>query len=165
MQRRIGVVFVSRRNSLRSVLAQACLEHLDQKNRFAIHACGQPGKVERAIHPAAVGALNSASIPVPLTEGHDWNELIRHSSFSTDLVILLDADVEPLQPRWPGQPDAALWDYPDVAASDEVEQVAHGAIQILYSLKRRLELLIALPLQGADRSALRSDVRDMAYMR
>ena len=82
-----------------------------------------------------------------------------------DLVITLDAGVQTLQPNWPGQPDAALWAYPDIAADKKAEQVGHDALHVLYSLKRRLELLINLPLHGADRTALRDDLRDMAHMR
>ncbi|MDQ0072471.1 protein-tyrosine-phosphatase [Variovorax boronicumulans] len=165
MQRRIGVVFVSRRNSLRSVLAEACLAHLDQKHRFTIFSCGHPGHIERVIHPAAVGALHSASIPLVKTSGRGWDELARTGSLAVDLVITLDAGVQTLQPNWPGQPDAALWAYPDIAADKKAEQVGHDALHVLYSLKRRLELLINLPLHGADRTALRDDLRDMAHMR
>jgi len=45
------------------------------------------------------------------------------------------------------------------------DRVAHDAVQMLFSLRRRLELLVSLPMQGADRSAVRSDVRDLGYMR
>lgn len=43
--------------------------------------------------------------------------------------------------------------------------LAHAAIQMLYALRRRLELFVNLPLHGADRAAIRSDVRDLAHMR
>ena len=164
MQKRIGVIFVSRRNSLRSILAEACLAHLDPK-RFSAMSCGQPGHVGRELHPAAVGALHSASIPVPTHSPRGWDELARSNSTVAEFVITLDAATESRQPSWPGQPDAALWDYPDVAAGDNPEKVAHDAIQLLFSLRRRLELLVSLPLHGGDRAAVRSDVRDLGYMR
>ncbi|MDM0006628.1 protein tyrosine phosphatase [Variovorax sp. J22G73] len=164
MQKRIGVIFVSRRNSLRSILAEACLAHLDPK-RFSAMSCGQPGHVGRELHPAAVGALHSASIPVPTHAPRGWDELARSNGTVAEFVITLDAATESRQPSWPGQPDAALWDYPDVAAVDNPEKVAHDAIQLLFSLRRRLELLVSLPLHGGDRAAVRSDVRDLGYMR
>ncbi|PLC07151.1 protein tyrosine phosphatase [Variovorax sp. RO1] len=165
MQQRIEVVFVSRRNSLRSVLAEACLAHLDSK-RFAARSCGQPGRLAADVHPAAVEALGSAGMALPTSPPRSWDLLARAGSLRADVVITLDPSLEPLQPRWPGQPDAALWPYPDVAgAGTGPDDAAHGAIQVLYSLRRRLELLINLPLLGADRSALRSDIRDMAHMR
>ncbi|MDN8617992.1 hypothetical protein [Variovorax ginsengisoli] len=44
--------------------------------------------------------------------------------------------------------------YQDVAAND------NAAIQTLYSLRRRLELLVNLPWRGLDRAA----VRDLAHL-
>ncbi|ATA55525.1 low molecular weight phosphatase family protein [Variovorax boronicumulans] len=165
MQKRIEVVFVSRRNSLRSVLAEACLAHLDAK-RFSVRSCGQPGRLAADVHPAAVEALGSAGMALPTSPPRSWDLLARAGSHNADVVITLDPSLEPLQPRWPGQPDAALWPYPDVAgANTGPDDAAHGALQVLYSLRRRLELLVNLPLVGADRSALRSDIRDMAHMR
>jgi arsenate reductase len=36
---------------------------------------------------------------------------------------------------------------------------------MLYSLRRRLELLVSLPMAGTDKSALHADVRDLAHLR
>ncbi len=102
---------------------------------------------------------------VPQRPPRSWDELARANPSGADFVITLDAYSESLEPPWPGQPDAALWAYPDVAAEADPEQVAHAAVQMLFSLRRRLELLVSLPMQGADRSAVRSDVRDLGYMR
>lgn len=166
MQKRIGVVFVSRRNTLRSILAQACLMHLDRERRFAAYSCGQPGQLGIAVHPAAAKALDSAGIAIPPTPPRSWDDLVRLSSFRVDFVITLDPSVEALEPRWPGQPASAEWAYPDVAASQaDPADAAHAATQLLHSLRRRLELLVSLPMVGADQSALRSDVRDLAHMR
>lgn len=164
MQKRIGVIFVSRRNSLRSILAEACLTHLDPK-RFSASSCGQPGQVAREFHPAAIAALKSASIPLPDRQPRGWDELARANAHVADFVITLDESTEPRQPSWPGQPDAALWAYPDVLDGRDPDRIAHDAVHMLFSLRRRLELLVSLPMQGADRSAVRSDVRDLGYMR
>jgi len=161
--KRFEVIFVSRRNSLRSILAQACLTHLGA-DRFTALSCGQPGYVSAALHPAAVGALASASMPVPTVHPRGWDELARASSHRADFVITLDEATLAFQPRWPGQPAAALWGLPDAAALDSPEEAAHVAIQTLYALRRRLELMISLPLHGADAAAMRSDVRDLAHL-
>jgi arsenate reductase len=79
-------------------------------------------------------------------------------------VITLDEATLQFQPIWPGQPDAALWDFPDIVALDNADDIDRAALQVLYALRRRLELLISLPLHGADPSAIRSDVRDLAHM-
>ena len=161
---KIHVVFVSRRNSLRSILAEACLSHLSPQ-RFSVYSCGQPGQIARSVHPAALGALSSASIPLARSALRSWDEFTRSGAPRADFVITLDSSLALSQPRWPGQPDAAVWPYDDVAANDNAEEAAHAGIQTLYSLRRRLELLINLPLRGLDRAAVRSDVRDLGHMR
>jgi arsenate reductase (thioredoxin) len=165
MDRRIGVIFVSQRNSLRSILAEACLAYLDKRQRFSALSCGQPGQIGPAAHPAAIGALSSAGIPIPQKPTRSWDDLLRSGLSRADFVITLEPSVQETEPRWPGQPDAAVWEYPDIVAGEDPEQTALSAIQMLYSLKRRLELLVSLPMEGVDKGALRSDVRDMAYMR
>ncbi|MDM0014786.1 protein tyrosine phosphatase [Variovorax sp. J22P168] len=160
---KIGVLFVSRRNSLRSILAEACLNHVGS-HRFRVFSCGQPGQIAGAIHPAALGALHSASIPLPVAPLRGWDAFTRSGAPRVDFVITLDETVALAEPRWPGQPDSAVWPFEDVAALDDPQAAAHAAIQVLYALRRRLELLVNLPMQGTDRSALRSDVRGLRDM-
>ena len=52
-----------------------------------------------------------------------------------------------------------------MADGSDLDKIAHDAIQMLFSLRRRLELLVSLPIQGVDRSAVRSDLRDLGYLR
>lgn len=160
---RFVVIFVSQRNTLRSMLAQACLSHIGG-DRFAAYSCGQPGRVGDRIHPAALSALSTARMAAPLHPPRNWGELTLGDSPRANFVITLDADTFTLQPRWPGQPDSALWSFPDIAGMEDPEAAAHAALQMLYALRRRLELMTSLPLQAADREAIRSDVRDLANM-
>ncbi len=162
--KRFDVIFVSRRNSLRSILAQACLAHIG-RDRFSAVSCGQPGHVSATVHPAAQSArLASASIPVPHVLPRSWDELAKASAHKADFVITLDEATLAVQPSWPGQPAAALWAFPDAAALKSPEEAARAALQTLYALRRRLELMISLPLHGADAAAMRSDVRDLAHL-
>jgi arsenate reductase (thioredoxin) len=163
MHRKINVLFVSRRNTLRSIMAQACLTHIAEK-RFHARSCGLPLRVGTAVDPAAVSALRTAGIPLPDIKPRSWNEFVPARGFEAEFVIALDADIERLQPAWPGQPHTALWAYPDTAVIDDPEEAAHKALQILYSLRRRLELLASLPLYGSDRESVRADIRDLGYM-
>ncbi|WP_213953491.1 MULTISPECIES: low molecular weight phosphatase family protein [unclassified Variovorax] len=157
------IVFVSKRNSLRSVLAQAVLAHI-AGDRFSAVSCGNPKHVGESVHPAAVWALSTVGIAVPQVPPRGWNDLARAGGPRVDFVITLDEATQLLEPSWPGQPYSALWTFPDAAAADDAERAAHIALQILYGLRRRLELFTSLPLQGADPAAIRSDIRDLGYM-
>lgn len=117
------------------------------------------------IHPAAIGALSSEGMPVPTHLPCDWDDLMRTKSAQAEFAITLDEATSLSQPRWPGQPDSALWALPDAVGIGDPEAVAYAAIRTLYALRRRLELFVNLPLHGADRAAIRSDVRDLAHMR
>jgi hypothetical protein len=82
-----------------------------------------------------------------------------------DFVIALDPASVDQHPSWPGQPVTALWSYPAILSpGGNDSDMRPLALQTLYSIRRRLELLIALPMHGPDRTALRDDIRDMAYM-
>ena len=157
------IIFVSKRNSLRSILAQAVLAHI-AADRFSAVSCGNPKHVAESIHPAAVRALTTAGIAVPQVRPRGWNDLARAGAPRVDFVITLDEPTQLLEPNWPGQPYSALWSFPDAAASDDAERAAQGTLQILYGLRRRLELLTSLPLHGADPAAIRSDIRDLGHM-
>lgn len=162
MSRPLRIAFISRRNSLRSVLAQACLGHLAAA-KFTASSAGQPGLVAPHFHPAALGALRSAGIEAPAGPPRGWDSMLRPGAPAMDFLITLDEALAREAPRWPGQPELATWPFPDIAAGEDGEAMAVAAIRMLYSLRRRLELLASLPLAGADRSAVRADVRDLAH--
>ena len=160
----VKILFVSRRNSARSVLAQACLESL-AKGRFQGYSCGAPKHVGHAVHPSALQALASAGMKAPDSECRTWDTFARGSARRMDFVIMLDEGVAADAPRWPGQPETAVWSYPDVVADGDLGGDTNDAmVKTLLSLRRRLELLVSLPMRGVDRGELRKDVRDIAYM-
>ncbi|MDM0111972.1 protein tyrosine phosphatase [Variovorax sp. J22R133] len=157
------ILFVSQRNSLRSVLAQACLMHIGG-HLFVAESCGQPGHVSRAPHPAAIAALKSARIAVPASPPRPWTDISRMSSPKLDFVVTLDERTLASQPAWPGQPICALWSFEDAAALDDAQLATQVAVRTLFALQRRLELLVNLALHEADSAAIQSDLRDLGHM-
>ncbi|SFM64040.1 Protein-tyrosine-phosphatase [Variovorax sp. OV329] len=131
---------------------------------FAAESCGQPGQLAKAIHPAALASLENARIPLATAGPRPWTDFTRTSAPRMDFVVTLDEKVLTSEPSWPGQPISALWSFEDVAAVDDPARASHAAMQTLFALQRRLELLINLPLQHSDASALRSDLRDLGRM-
>lgn len=156
------VLFVSRRGTVRSALASAQLDALDPQ-RFASYALGRPEELGDAVHPMALQALRQARIAAPHLEPRSWDAFRRPDAPRADFVILLDRSIAELQPSWPGQPEQALWDYPDLLLS-EAEPDPQQFMRLLLSLRRRLELLVNLTRHRATRADLRSDLRDMAFM-
>lgn len=158
------VVFVSRRNSFRSVLARACLEHVS-KGRFKACSCGNPALLASGPHELALHAIAAAGIALREEKQHDWNEFARAGAQKAQFVITLDETIQNLTPRWNGQPDTALWAYPDLVGSAQgIGDLQRAASMMLLSLRRRLEILSSLPMAYGDRAALRHDVRDLGYL-
>lgn len=158
------VIFVSQRNSLRSVLARACLEHVG-KGRFRAYSCGRPGLLAPGPHELALQAIATAGIALRDDKQYEWGEFARLGAPKADFVITLDESVQAMTPRWVGQPDTALWAYPDLAGGATGGEDPHRAANaMMMSLRRRLEILASLPMREADRAALRSDVRDLAHL-
>ena len=110
---RVSVIFISRRNSARSILAQACLCHLGA-SRFRAFSCGAPLQIESRPHPLALEALANARIPAPELHCIGWDKFARSGGSQMDFVINLADEVADQLPRWPGQPPTALWSYPDI---------------------------------------------------
>lgn len=61
-------------------------------------AAGQPGRLDHAIHPAAIGALSCASIAIPLGPPKSWDVLVRSGAPIVDFVITLDDEVASFAP-------------------------------------------------------------------
>ena len=94
-----------------------------------------------------------------------WTDFCRSGAQRMDFVISLGAATVHLHPSWPGQPNTALWGCLPVLAADRTDRdLRLLCLRSLYLLRRRLELLVVLPIHGLNRSDLRSDVRDMARM-
>jgi protein-tyrosine-phosphatase len=155
-------LFVSRRDSLRSVLARSCLQHVG-RGRFKAWSCGVPGELAEGAHPAAVQVLESARIALPEHVPRSWKDFVLPGAPRCAVVILLDPLPDADLPAWPGQPDVALWKHPDLLAHGATVH-AGDALQLLHSLRRRLEILANLPLHGVDRAAFREDLQDIGHV-
>lgn len=159
-----NVLFVSKTNGCRSLLAEACLNHLGQ-GKIRGFSCGVPLQI--ADHPSSwtLLALQTAGIPVTGLSCKAWTEFTRIAAPRMDFVIALDADGFAVHPAWPGQPVTALWDYPAVTKrSERSAEVGVAAVQTLLSLRRRIEFLVSLHARGKQRSDLQRDLRDMTHL-
>lgn len=163
-ERSVAVLFTSQRNSVRSILAQACLNQLGS-GRFRAFSCGVPSQLASKPDPLALEALVNAGFQVDGLSCKGWDEFVGSRSIQMNFVINLSDEAHDQMPKWPGQPPTALWNYPDIVSGAlRGSDVGKDMVQTLHSLRRRLELFVSLPMRTKDREALRSDVRDMAYM-
>lgn len=153
-------LFICTGNSARSIFAEAIL-NFSGGGRFRAYSGGSHAKGE--VHPLVLQELNRLQIPTHGLRSKSWEEFVGPDAPVMDFVITVcDKAAGELCPAWPGQPITAHWGMPDpalVEGSDEVRLRAFRDVAIL--LKRRLDIMMALPLQSLDRLALQKKVQQI----
>ncbi len=161
MDRKIyNVLFICTGNSARSILAEGLLNELG-KGRFKAYSAGSHPKGQ--VNPLALQALKSLRIPTDGFRSKDWREFTAPDAPRMDFVFTVcDNAAGEVCPVWPGQPMTAHWGMPDpaeVQGSDEIKQQAFRDAAV--TMKRRIELMLALPLASLDALAIQQQVKDI----
>jgi arsenate reductase len=155
-----NVLFICTGNSARSIIAEGLLNALG-KGRFSAYSAGSQPK--GSVHPLALQTLTNARVPTDGFRSKSWDEFARPGAPQMDFVFTVcDQAAGEACPFWPGQPMTAHWGLPDPAAvqgSDEVR--ARAFLNTLVTLRRRIELLVALPLHSLERQAIQRQVKDI----
>lgn len=165
MQRAVpNILFVSRDNSGRSQLAEACLQHLGQ-GLVRAYSCGVPRFCQGQPPDWIKLALSTVGIPSQGLRCKDWSEFTRNGAPRMNIVIAMDAPTYPDHPTWPGQPVQAVWDYPRFETlKPRYRDPAVAAVHLLHSLRRRIELLVCLQAKSASRVDLQHDLHDLSHL-
>lgn len=159
-----NVLFVSAENAVRSQLAEACLRHLGSE-KFCAYSCGVPGRVAASVSPFTLDVLHRAGFPIALLVPKSWERFQGAGAPAMDFVISLDAVTADQHPLWPYQPEQAVWGYaPLLQGAQTGPGRRHRTEQTLFSLYRRIELLVNLRAKVTHRRQLRDDLREMAHL-
>lgn len=153
-----NVLFICTGNSARSIIAEALLNDIG-KGRFKAYSAGSHPK--GAVHPSALKELQNLRIPTDGLRSKGWEEFAAPGAPEMDFVFTVcDQAAGEVCPHWPGQPMTAHWGLPDPAEVEGPEDVKAKAFKdTAITLKRRLELMMALPLQSLDRLAIHKEVK------
>lgn len=157
-----NILFVSVENAARSQLAEACLRHLG-KGRFGAYSCGSPEATKKSVSPKVLEVLSRAGMPISLLIPKSWDHFKRPNAPSMDFVICLDADISEFVPAWPRQPEQALWKYSPLGSQLRDHSQEKRIEQTLFSLHRRIELLINLHSKVESRRQLRDDLKELGH--
>ncbi|MGA8278728.1 MAG: arsenate reductase ArsC [Rhodanobacteraceae bacterium] len=158
------VLFLCTGNSARSILAEALLNVLGRGCFLAFSAGSHPsGKVQ----PIAAEFAVALGYPSERLRSKSWDEFEKPDAPHMDLVITVcDNAAGETCPIWPGQPLTAHWGVPDPVAVQGDEATRRGAYRnAMITLRRRVELLIALPLDKLDRLAREREIRAIGQVR
>lgn len=155
-----NVLFICTGNSARSILAEALLNAMGH-DRFKAYSAGS--KPRGAVHPLAMKELETLRIPSDGLRSKSWEEFAAPNAPHMDFVFTVcDQAAGEVCPVWPGQPMTAHWGMPDPAAVEGDDAVREQAFRnAAIMMKRRLELMLALPMESLDRLALHKEVKDI----
>jgi arsenate reductase len=154
------VLFICTGNSARSILAEGILNGIG-RGRFTAFSAGSQPKGE--VHPLALATLQQIGMPHTDYRSKNWSEFAVPGAPVLDFVFTVcDNAAGEACPHWPGQPVTAHWGVPDPAAvTGTVDEQHRAFMDAAVTLKRRIELMLALPLPKLDALSLQRSLRDI----
>ncbi|WP_019918224.1 arsenate reductase ArsC [Methyloversatilis discipulorum] len=161
MARPLNVLFLCTHNSARSVLAECLLNHLGGARFRAFSAGSQPSG---RVNPFALQALAEQGIDTTGVRSKAWDEFAAPGAPTMDLIITVcDSAAGETCPVWPGHPATAHWGYADPSATTGSDAAKLTAFRdTLALIRRRLEILVAMPDERLHALALQQTARDLA---
>ena len=155
-----NVLFICTQNSARSIMAEGLLNSVARGRFVAFSAGSRPaGKV----NPLALQTLERLRISTEGFSSKGWEQFATADAPKMDFVFTVcDNAAGEVCPVWPGQPMTAHWGVPDPAATPgSPEEMAKAFWSAAVMLKRRIDLMLALPLASLDRLAIQREIKDI----
>ena len=155
-----NVLFICTGNSARSILAEGLMNDLG-KGRF--HAYSAGSHPNGTVNPLALETLKSFHIPTDGFRSKDWDEFAKPDAPQMDFVLTVcDKAAGEVCPVWPGQPMSAHWGVADPAAFEGTDDAKRQQFRdAAITLKRRIELMLSLPLARLDAMAIHREIKDI----
>ena len=155
-----NVLFICTGNSARSIIAEALMNEL-AGGRFVAHSAGSHPK--GAVHPLALQVLVSNGVRIEGLHSKGWELFAQAGAPAMHFVFTVcDQAAGEACPVWPGQPMTAHWGLPDPAAAEGDETArAQAFVDAFVTLKRRIQLMLALPLDSLDRLVIQREVKNI----
>lgn len=159
----IRVLFLCTHNSARSILAEAVLNHIGQ-GRFIGYSAGSSPRENQQPNPIGLRTLHNAGISIEGLRSKSWDEFALPDAPHMDLIITVcDNAAGEVCPYWPGKPATAHWGYADPSALEgSDEEKAEAFRQTLHAIRRRLDLLVALPDTKLDAMTIQNTAKELA---
>lgn len=149
-----NILFLCTHNSARSVLGEA-LASTHPSGKFVGYSAGStPGT---QVNPIAADLAAEMGMDRTLLKSKSWDVFGTPDAPKMDFIITVCDNAAGEQcPFWPGQPATAHWGFPDpsqVQGSDIEKKAAF--IEVMNGLKKRLDILAAMPLEKLDSMSLK----------
>ena len=152
-----NVLFICTGNSARSILAEGLMNHLGGGRFRAWSAGSHPNGT---VNPLALQTLAEWRIPIDGFRSKSWDEFAQSGAPKMDFAFTVcDNAAGEVCPVWPGQPMTAHWGVPDPAAVEGSDaQKTKAFMDTAITLKRRIELMLSLPLNSLAGMSLQREI-------
>ncbi|HEY1180953.1 MAG TPA: arsenate reductase ArsC [Rhodocyclaceae bacterium] len=159
-ERTYNVLFLCTGNSARSIMAEAILNVLGH-GRFKAYSAGSHPSGE--VQPMARELAEAIGFDASQVRSKNWDEFAVEGAPEMDIVITVcDNAAGEACPVWLGHPALAHWGVPDpVSATGDEEDRRRAYTAAFATLRRRIELLLSLPLQSLDRLAAQAKLGEI----
>ncbi len=153
-----NVLFLCTANSARSILGEGILRALGA-HKFQAFSAGSHPRGEP--NPLALSVLEGHGHDISGLASKSWDVFAGGEAPKMDLVFTVcDAASGESCPYWPGQPITAHWGIADPASVTGSPMEQRAAFEHAYALlRRRVELLVALPLPSLGIVALKHELQ------
>ncbi len=155
-----NVLFLCTHNSARSIMAEVIINDLGRGKFKGYSAGSHPAP---APNPFALETLRRSRLPVDGLYSKNWEEFAKPDAPVMDFVITVcDNAAGEVCPVWPGQPISAHWGVEDPSLFQGTDEAkCREFAKVASILRRRIELLVSLPLEKLDRLKLEKTVRNI----
>jgi protein-tyrosine-phosphatase len=158
-----NVLFLCTGNSARSILAEAALATVGA-GRFRAFSAGSfpSGRVQ----PMAAEIAVSLGYPAEQLRSKSWDEFAAPGAPAMDFIITVcDNAAGEACPAWLGHPATAHWGVPDPVGVEGSDDDRRRAFRDAYAtLRKRVELLVALPVEKLDRVEAQAKLREIGQV-
>jgi len=160
---RFRVLFLSQRNSARSMMAESIANNIGRGQLEAFSAGVRPAA---SVDPVAMELLHHAGLPVPDHPPRHVREFSAPDAPPFDFVFTLsDTAAGEAPPMWPGHPITAHWRCTDPEEFEDELDRRMALIRTRSELERRLRVFINLPMESLDRMSLQAQLDAMGDSR
>jgi len=149
-----NILFLCTHNSARSIIGEALASTHPSGKFVGFSAGSSPGT---SVNPFAAELTQEMGYDQSKLRSKSWDEYGLPDAPQMDFIITVcDQAAGEVCPYWPGKPATAHWGFPDpsqVQGSDEEKRRAFRDVMI--GLKKRIEILVSLPLDSLDSMSLK----------
>ena len=139
-------------------MAEALLNTIGRERFHAFSAGSMPSG---RVNPFAIEKAKSLGYLTENIRSKSWDEFAQSASPHMDIIITVcDNAAGETCPVWPGHPATAHWGFPypsTVEGGDEEKRNAFD--QVFHAIRRRIDLLVNLPVEKLERLALSNELK------